>query len=81
MPLNFSKAHKWILISQFAAITFLSPLATTIVAPAASYIDADLHNSSSILSSFVTSVYLLGMSSRAESLIFIYQIHFHLRFN
>ncbi|KAJ5209428.1 MFS general substrate transporter [Penicillium cf. viridicatum] len=60
MPLNFSNAHKWTLIAQIAAITLISPLATTIVAPAASYIDADLHNSSSILSSFVTSVYLLG---------------------
>ncbi|RAH66572.1 MFS transporter [Aspergillus aculeatinus CBS 121060] len=60
MPLNFPKARKWILISQVSAITFISPLATTIVAPAASYIDADLDNSSAILSSFVTSIYLLG---------------------
>ena len=57
MTLNFSKAPKWILISQVAAITFISPLATIIVAPAASYIDADFHNSSSVLSSFVTSIF------------------------
>ncbi|PYI06092.1 MFS general substrate transporter [Aspergillus sclerotiicarbonarius CBS 121057] len=60
MPLNFPRARKWMLISQVSAITFISSLATTIVAPAASYINADLHNSSSILSTFVTSVYLLG---------------------
>ena len=66
MPMNFSKGRKWGLLGQVAAITFISPLASSIFAPGVGFMDKDFHNTSSLLSSFVVSVFVLGESYAAE---------------
>jgi multidrug resistance protein len=45
-----------------AAITFLSPLASSIFAPGIPFVNADLNNTSALLGSFAVSVYLLGFA-------------------
>ena len=66
MPMNFSRGRKWGLLGQVAAITFLSPLASSIFAPGVSFMDKDFHNTSTMLSSFVVSVFVLGGSYSEE---------------
>lgn len=60
MPLNFPAARKWFLISLLASITFISPLASSMFAPAVSFMDEEFHNSSLILSSLTVSIFVLG---------------------
>lgn len=60
MPLNFSQNRKWALPAQITAITFVSPLSSTIFGPGATFMDKDFHNSNSLLSSLTISVYILG---------------------
>jgi multidrug resistance protein len=45
-----------------AAITFLSPLASSIFAPGIPFVNADFHNTSQLLGSFSVSVYVLGFA-------------------
>lgn len=45
-----------------AAITFLSPLASSIFAPGIPFVNADFHNSSQLLGSFSVSAYILGFA-------------------
>jgi multidrug resistance protein len=45
-----------------AAITFLSPLASSIFAPGIPFVNADFHNTSQLLGSFAVSVYVLGFA-------------------
>lgn len=45
-----------------SAITFLSPLASSIFAPGIPFVDAEFHNTSQILGSFAVSVYILGFA-------------------
>ncbi|OJD30032.1 mfs multidrug transporter [Diplodia corticola] len=59
-PRNFSPAAKWIFMSLVSCMIVLSFLASSIVAPAAPHIDTELHNDSDILSSLVTTIYVLG---------------------
>lgn len=60
MPLNFTKRRKWALLGLVSSITFVSPLASSIFAPGVEFMDRDFHNKSSLLSSFVVSVFVLG---------------------
>ena len=60
MPLNFPERQKWFLISLLASITFISPLASSMFAPAVSFMDADFHNNSELLSSLTVSIYVCG---------------------
>ena len=66
MPLNFSKRRKWFLLGLVSTITFVSPLASSIFAPGVEFMDKDFHNTSSLLSSFVVSVFVLGRSHATE---------------
>ena len=45
-----------------AAITFLSPLASSIFAPGIPFVNADFKNTSQLLGSFAVSVYILGFA-------------------
>lgn len=63
MPLNFSSRRKWMLLCNLSAMGFLSPLSTTIVAPATASIDAGLHNTNAELSNFVVTIPILGKVS------------------
>ncbi|KAH8804848.1 major facilitator superfamily domain-containing protein [Xylogone sp. PMI_703] len=59
-PLNFPDRRKWFLISLLAAITFLSPLASSMFAPAIPFMNEEFHNTSDILSSLCVSIFVLG---------------------
>jgi MFS family permease len=60
MPLNFPETKKWLLISLLSSITFISPLASSMFAPAVSFMDAEFHNDSLLLNSLTVSIFVLG---------------------
>lgn len=60
MPLNFANSRKWMLLGLLSSITFVSPLASSMFAPAVSFMDETFHNTSVILSSLSVSIFLLG---------------------
>ncbi|GME34194.1 major facilitator superfamily transporter [Neofusicoccum parvum] len=59
-PRNFATTKKWIIFILLSCMIVLSFLASSIIAPAASFIDAEFHNESSTLSSLITTIYVLG---------------------
>lgn len=59
-PINFPRQRKWGLLSLVSAISFVSPLASSMFAPAVSFMGEDFGESSELLLSFTVSVYLLG---------------------
>ena len=59
-PINFPRKRKWGLLGLVSAITFVSPLASSMFAPAVSFMGKDFGESSEFLLSFTVSVYLLG---------------------
>lgn len=61
-PRNFPESRKWMTLGLVAAITFLSPLASSIFAPGIPFVNADFHNTSQLLGSFAVSVYILGFA-------------------
>ncbi|KAI0161788.1 major facilitator superfamily domain-containing protein [Hypoxylon sp. FL1284] len=63
MPLNFSAARKWVVVWALAAITFMSPFSSSVLAPAIKYINRDFHNHNAIEGTFPVSIYLLGYAT------------------
>ncbi|KAI1386135.1 MFS general substrate transporter [Hypoxylon trugodes] len=63
MPLNFSSARKWVIVWSLAAITFMSPFSSSVLAPAISYINQDFHNTNPTVGPFPVSIYLLGYAT------------------
>lgn len=61
-PRNFPSKKKSLLLGLIAAITFLSPLASSIFAPGIPFINAQFGNTSQLLGSFAVSVYVLGFA-------------------
>jgi hypothetical protein len=61
-PRNFSHRRKLFILFLVSAITFLSPLASSIFAPGIPFVNADFHNTSQLLGSFAVSVYVLGFA-------------------
>jgi len=61
-PRNFSNRRKGCILGMVAAITFLSPLASSIFAPGIPFVNADFNNTSALLGSFSVSAYLLGFA-------------------
>jgi multidrug resistance protein len=61
-PRNFPDRRKWFTLALVSAITFLSPLASSIFAPGIPFVNADFHNTSQLLGSFAVSVYVLGFA-------------------
>ncbi|KAF2864666.1 major facilitator superfamily domain-containing protein [Massariosphaeria phaeospora] len=59
-PLNWTPAKKFTAIAIISFLTFLSPLASTIIAPATEDVLKEFGSTSETLGAFVTSVYLLG---------------------
>jgi len=59
-PLNFPQARKWVLLGLVSAITFISPFASSMFAPAVSSMNAEFHNTSAILSTLTVTIYVLG---------------------
>ncbi|KAL1631709.1 hypothetical protein SLS56_004383 [Neofusicoccum ribis] len=65
-PRNFATAKKWIIFILLSCMIVLSFLASSIIAPAASFIDAEFHNESSTLSSLITTIYVLGFMNAVK---------------
>ncbi|KAI1475591.1 MFS general substrate transporter [Daldinia eschscholtzii] len=63
MPLNFSAARKWVIVWALAAITFMSPFSSSVLAPAIEYINKDFHNTNPTNGPFPVSIYLLGYAT------------------
>lgn len=61
-PRNFSNKRKWTLLSLISAITFVSPLTSSILAPGIPFVNKDFGNHSQLLGSFAVSVYILGFA-------------------
>ncbi|KAM3068583.1 hypothetical protein ACMFMG_011112 [Clarireedia jacksonii] len=61
-PRNFPNKKKWLMLACVSLITFLSPLSSSIVAPGITLMNADFENTSSILSTFVVSIFILGFA-------------------
>lgn len=59
-PINFPRGRKWALLSLVSAITFVSPLASSMFAPAVGFMGEDFGVREELLLSFTVSVYLLG---------------------
>ncbi|EUC41983.1 hypothetical protein COCMIDRAFT_8389 [Bipolaris oryzae ATCC 44560] len=62
-PMNWTAFKKWGTISLVAAITFLTPLASSQFAPGVPDVMREFHSTSSLLASFMVSVYVLGYAS------------------
>ena len=60
MPLNFAASRKWFLLGLLSSITFVSPLASSMFAPAVSFADETFHNTSVMLSTLSVTIFLLG---------------------
>lgn len=61
-PRNFPHKRKLFILFLVSAITFLSPLASSIFAPGIPFVNADFNNTSQMLGSFAVSVYILGFA-------------------
>lgn len=60
MPLNFTRARKWLIVSLLSCITFMTPFASSILAPAISALRDDYGVSSLTKASVPVSIFLLG---------------------
>lgn len=59
-PQNFPSSRKWGLLALMAGITFVSPLASSMLSPATEYVGADFGVTNEAILSFTVSIYLLG---------------------
>ncbi|CAI7582146.1 unnamed protein product [Penicillium palitans] len=61
-PVNWSKKKKWLNMFSIGYLTFLTPLTSSIVAPAQGLVLKEFHTTNKTLSSFVVSIYLVGFA-------------------
>ncbi|KAF2706813.1 MFS general substrate transporter [Pleomassaria siparia CBS 279.74] len=61
-PRNLLEARKWSILGGVSAITFLTPLSSSILGPAIPFINQHFNNTSQMLASFTVSVYILGFA-------------------
>lgn len=61
-PLNWSAGKKWWNLSLVSLFTFLTPLASSMVAPGVASIMNEFQYSNQTVSAFVVSIYILGYS-------------------
>ncbi|KAL5048683.1 hypothetical protein BDW71DRAFT_16675 [Aspergillus fruticulosus] len=59
-PRNYPPSRKWFLLGIVSIVTFISPFASTLFAPAAEYAAQELGNTSSILNTLAVTAYLFG---------------------
>ncbi|KPM42383.1 hypothetical protein AK830_g4178 [Neonectria ditissima] len=59
-PVNWPRAKKWRVILTVSMLTFLTPFASSMVAPAIDQVMKDLNTTNRDLGSFTVSIYLLG---------------------
>ncbi|KAL2801986.1 major facilitator superfamily domain-containing protein [Aspergillus granulosus] len=60
--MNWDMRRKWTIIAMISFVTFLTPLASSMFAPGVPEVMADFNTSSSMLATFVVSVYILGFA-------------------
>ncbi|CEL04915.1 hypothetical protein ASPCAL06039 [Aspergillus calidoustus] len=61
-PMNWSMQRKWGIIGMISFVTFLTPLASSMFAPGVPEVMEDFNTTSTILATFVVSVYILGFA-------------------
>ncbi|KAF7171633.1 hypothetical protein CNMCM6106_006044 [Aspergillus hiratsukae] len=61
-PVNWPKKRKWLNVTSIAFLTFLTPLASSAVAPAEALVIESFHITSLSMASFVVSIYLVGFA-------------------
>lgn len=61
-PMNWKASKKWGMISLVSAITFLTPLASSMFAPGVPDVMREFKSTSETLEGFMLSVYVLGVS-------------------
>ncbi|KAL9074973.1 MAG: hypothetical protein Q9161_001903 [Pseudevernia consocians] len=59
-PVNWSEKLKWANVAVISSITFLTPLASSMLAPAVPEVMTEFKSTNQELASFVVSVYILG---------------------
>lgn len=59
-PQNFSPAQKWSLLALMSSVTIISPLASSMFAPAVTFMATEFKVTNTTLLSFSVSIYLLG---------------------
>ncbi|KAL8725729.1 MAG: hypothetical protein Q9166_007179 [cf. Caloplaca sp. 2 TL-2023] len=59
-PQNWPNWRKWTAVMIVSGITFVTPLASSMFAPAIPQVSSEFHNTGQALSSFAVSVYILG---------------------
>jgi hypothetical protein len=67
-PQNFPSSRKWGLLALMAGITFVSPLASSMLSPAVEYVGADFGVTNEATLSLTVSIYLLGYSVSIDTL-------------
>jgi MFS family permease len=60
MPLNFALTRKYMIIAALALFTLLTPLSSSILAPAIEYVQDDFNITDITLAAMPVSIYLLG---------------------
>jgi hypothetical protein len=61
-PMNWPPFQKWLAVSVVSALTFLTPLGSSIFAPGVPAVMKEFHSDSTLLSGFVLSIYVLGFA-------------------
>jgi hypothetical protein len=65
-PLNWTFWKKWGMIMLISAITFLTPLASSMFAPGVPEVMREFHSTNDMLEGFMVSVYVLGVRLHPE---------------
>lgn len=60
MSLSWPKRKKWAALLVVSSYTFLSPIASSMVAPAAEALARDFHISNNVILSMVVSIFVLA---------------------
>jgi MFS family permease len=60
MPLNFPNRKKWLVVGLVSAITFITPFASSILAPGITSLNEEFGNTNEIVGAMTVSIYLLG---------------------
>lgn len=69
-PLNWGFTKKWGMVLLISAITFLTPLASSMFAPGVPEVMQDFGSTNDMLEGFMVSVYVLGFSFGPLSMLF-----------
>jgi hypothetical protein len=62
-PMNWKASKKWGMVMLVSAITFLTPLASSIFAPGIPEVMREFNSTNDMLEGFMLSIYVLGVSS------------------